>query len=767
MVTNSFEKFLVRCTLPIRDVELSPDGNWVAVASDELTVKIVKVADTNTCVYLRDQAKPVKHLSYHPSGKYIALSCTDGIIYIYKLSGDEPELVAKIDAVIRNVETDSEISSKIAWHPNGTAFVAPTATRDIQIVSTSDWKSQGSFSNGHLGDVTALAWSPNGALLATAGKDRKILLWETKSQTIIARYDHANVMDLAWHPRNNLLSFTNTDGEVYIHYDFVPEEHVGLLELGLQPAPVPYGGAQRLTEISGNIQRPNGLSKTNIPERPRPFRAGSPDTVDDILGSVMGDDDDDDFVSDDDGAGYAAGLNRNGKRAGDPFGYPSPNFKRQALGPIFEPVTHAPFQPGATPWQGDRKYLCLNLLGFVWTVNQDTHHTVTVEFYDRDFQRDFHFTDTFLYDKACLSSHGTLFSAQPRDGLDATIFYRPHSTWTERVDFRTTLPAGESITALSLSDSFITCLTSSGYIRVFTLFLTPYRIYRQKSFPAVTCVSWRDYVLTLGNGPVSASGHTTLLYTISNVARDTTCQSEDVVALPPGATLASVFFSDLGDPCIYDSTGTLLTLLHWRAPAQARWVPLLDTRLLARLASGRKTETYWPVAVADGKFHCIILKGAETAPYFPRPLLSEFGFQIPLSSRVDASDEAGDGADAQTERDRLEEAFVRTSLLSSLLADLVEATRATRGQRLELARSEVEVDKTLLQLLAVECREGEERGMKALELVGLMRDRSGRMAEAAGKVAERYGRGVLGEKIREVGERRLRGEEDEDEDEEF
>ena len=45
----------------------------------------------------------------------------------------------------------------------------------------------------------------------------------------------------------------------------------------------------------------------------------------------------------------------------------------------------------------------LNLTGFVWTVDQDTHHTVTVKFYDREYHRDFHFTDPYLYDKACLS----------------------------------------------------------------------------------------------------------------------------------------------------------------------------------------------------------------------------------------------------------------------------------------------------------------------------------------------------------------------------
>lgn len=124
----------------------------------------------------------------------------------------------------------------------------------------------------------------------------------------------------------------------------------------------------------------------------------------------------------------------------------------------------------------------------------------------------------------------------------------------------------------------------------------------------------------------------------------------------------------------------------------------------------------------------------------------------------------GDGDDGEQtvddERLKLEAQFVKSSLLAALYNDLVESTTSTHSQRAELARKEVEVDKTLLQLLAVECREGEERGMKALELVELLKDGSGRMVEAALKIAERYGRTVLGEKIREVGERRMLGEMD-------
>lgn len=311
--------------------------------------------------------------------------------------------------------------------------------------------------------------------------------------------------------------------------------------------------------------------------------------------------------------------------------------------------------------------------------------------------------------------------------------------------------------AISLSDSYIVVTTSANYVRVFTLCGTPFRIYRQKSSPTVTCASWRDYILTMGNGPVGGDGSTKLLYTIENIKTDEVCQSEDIVALTEGAQVKSVFFSDSGDPCIYDSTGVLLMLQHWRTPGRARWVPVLDTKQLERLATGKKEETYWPVAVAQEKFHCIILKGGDQYPYFPKPLLSEFDFKIPVSSSAPHENPENSAA---LEGPKLEESFVRSSLLLSLLEDFVTSTNATHTQRTELSRREVEVDKALLQLLNVECREGEERGMKALEIVGLMRDRGGKMIEAAGKVAGRYGRTVLQEKIGELAERRLMGIED-------
>jgi chromosome transmission fidelity protein 4 len=258
------------------------------------------------------------------------------------------------------------------------------------------------------------------------------------------------------------------------------------------------------------------------------------------------------------------------------------------------------------------------------------------------------------------------------------------------------------------------------------------------------------------------------------VARDVVHQSNDVVALPPhGGELKSVFFSDGGDPCVFDDAGVLLVLVHWRRAGQARWVPLLDAAHVKIPGATSAKGRLWPVAVAGGRFHAIVLRPGEAQPYFPRPLVGDFAFAVPLTAApagdaaaareqdADAMDvEDGAGGRAAPTAESLEHAYVLHSILATLLSDAVAAPLSTSSSsttetRLELGRCELEADKALLQLVAGECRAGEERGMKALELAALMRNRNGRMLEAARKVALRYGRERLAERIAELEEERL------------
>ncbi|CAO2648581.1 Nn.00g078480.m01.CDS01 [Neocucurbitaria sp. VM-36] len=803
---GKFEEILVRTTLPVRDVALSPNGNWIAVASDELVVNVVNTKDMTRIRMLRDQPRAVKHVSFNKTGDQLAVSCTDGNIYMYTLDGDEPEMVKKVDGMIKSLEADSEATSKVLWHPDGRAFASATALREMQVMSTNDWERQKKVKTGHSADITAAAWSPNGALLATTASDLSLCLWDARTQKLLKKYDDmkATVLAMVWHPSENILSYTNNEGELFIHTEFVPEEYLSILQGSTVSAPFFHDPSEGRAGVPAPQQLANG-TKQVLPGRPRQ-RDGTPDSLDDLLGPEFednevendGDEEMHDFVVDDDGAGYAP-TNINGlkKRTnGHLTNGVEPLSKRRAYSSaIFRPQVHEPFQPGSTPWRGERRLLCCSLTGYVETVSQEgRHHTVSVKFYDEHTFRNFHFTDIFLYDKACLNENGTLFACQPNstgDGSAAIIYYRPHETWTTRTDWRTNLPTGESVTAIALSESYVCVTTSANYVRIYSLFGLPVRVYRQKSSPAVTCAAWRDYILTIGNGPVQSDLSTQLLYTIENIKHDIVYQDADILALPPNTTLTSVFFSSEGDPYIYDSSGVLLTLLGWRSSGQARWVPMLDTKCLSRLASGGKEESYWPVGVAGSdegvKFHCMIIKGKEMYPSAPVPHLSEFGFEIPLSSAVDKKrDLRGRGGEEDVEDDEEdddesgmkkkkegskqqehEQAFILSSTLYSQLQSTLSHTRPTSSQRQALTTLEVAIDRALLQLLGLECLAGEDHGMKALEIVSLMRDANGKMLDLAGKVASRYGREVLCEKIRELAERKAAARDGDELDDEY
>ena len=152
-----------------------------------------------------------------------------------------------------------------------------------------------------------------------------------------------------------MASFTTSDGEVYIYADIVPSEFMPLLTQPLQPAPLIH---DPLGETSGNGRKPitNGV-KDHLDIRPG--RRGTPDSLDEILGSDLEGGDEDDFVVDDDGAGYALGLNGYGKRTNDHLDdIDGLDPKRRATYQAWSPRLHSPFQPGSTPWRGNRRYLC-------------------------------------------------------------------------------------------------------------------------------------------------------------------------------------------------------------------------------------------------------------------------------------------------------------------------------------------------------------------------------------------------------------------------
>ena len=317
----------------------------------ETNAKVVNINSTSRVIILRGHAKSVKHITFHPNGNFVTTSSADGGIYVFSISSEEASLIKKLDGIIPAVDVESETSSKVVWHPDGTTFAAPTPSKgisfiipvnvDIQLVSMEGWEKQVVFKNGHTGSITDIEWSPNGAYLATAGADGKVNIWQTKDQTILTsynphifkklifRYTAFNVIALAWHPTSNTLSFTTSQGQLYRWKECISSS-------------IPsYGPIKKAPTRASNLDSSQSSRSPSILSRPSPAPFGD-DTSED-----------DDFIVDDDGAGYVRSENRKRNAEFDDFGVS----KRGKSDHVFQIRSHQPFQSGSTAWKGSRRYL--------------------------------------------------------------------------------------------------------------------------------------------------------------------------------------------------------------------------------------------------------------------------------------------------------------------------------------------------------------------------------------------------------------------------
>jgi chromosome transmission fidelity protein 4 len=134
---------------------------------------------------------------------------------------------------------------------------------------------------------------------------------------------------------------------------------------------------------------------------------------------------------------------------------------------LFESNTQVSFQPGATPYQGDRRYLSFTSLGLIYTIKTDDVSNVSVEFHDRS-QRPFHFVDHHHFDCACLGESGAIFSNEMSGSNPSTLFFKPFDSWSTKDDWTIEFDMMESAKVLALTGKGPVVATDQNYLRFFS-----------------------------------------------------------------------------------------------------------------------------------------------------------------------------------------------------------------------------------------------------------------------------------------------------------
>lgn len=714
--------------LCIRCVAVSPDNQWLAVCTEDTIVKLINTTTTSRIYFLDGHKKGVRSATWDPKGRYLTTCGQDGQITVWDVKDPSQQIKLKtieqlIPAVGDSGSLEFQYNCAAVWHPSGTYFATVSAAHDIVFVSSNAWSKTETLANGHNSVVTSMSFSPNGSYLASGGIDGKVIIWDLSDKTAkwSAPSGHQTkpVTAIKFHPQKNALAWM-IDGVLRQWSSPIPASH-------------PHPSSSRATIAP---PKSTSTSKGNA-------------MVDLDGDSVLGEEEyGDDWIVDDIGDGdhldkpVVKEKTKTHKIGGEKGVREMVNITK----------AQPPFQPGSTAFRNKKRYLAYSMKGVIECTDLDIHYVINVEFHDRSSHANIHFQDVHRFNMASLGEFGVAFACPPDNGQLAMIEYRPYSEWSPNAQWEFKLPEGEQVIALAAAGTppsrmiqisggkyegfgMVAAATNKGYIR----FISGGGVQEYIMSAAGDVVSMaggNEWVFVVHReGGTSLDGCQNLRYSLIGVDGFDLVQ-EGRLPVPKGETLQWIGITTEGAPAMSDSAGVLYILDRFRRPTQARWVPVLDSSTLARRVG--KDESYWPVGLSNSHFHCLILKGREAEPGFPRPLVQDLEVRTPL---LIAEQESGE-QEEQLFRDVLQ--FIA----------LQDAQLPEEDETDDLIRCKVSIDKLVLQLIQGACKSGYHA--RAIDLATMLR--SNASLEKASKIAEFYHLRGLQERFASL--RKMREEDD-------
>lgn len=747
-VANEFQKILVRSATPVRDIAYHPNGSKLAIASDDNDLRIVLVADNSKIVQLKGHKNTVKSVSYNSDGNYIVSCDANGTILIWSVGPSEPvpRCVKSLFGLSYKAPMDSILQNKVSWNPDNSSFAVAGSDSDICVVSAGTWQTLYKLENEHSQEVITFAWSPNGHYLASSGQDKLLVIWDTKSKKKVrSEFTAADVTGLAWHPFDNQLAVTNVLGETRMWNEVIPTDslpHPAAMKKK-QPTPTQIK-AEKVNRPQANTFEDNEAMDDD--EEGEDLDLGDDVNMSDEEGEELDEAGEDvgDFVIDDDGAGYVETEEQ--KRAKQQQRLQSNVANSSAvirsqrkLESQFE--APATFQPGETPFhkqevnpsfeptQGERRYMAYNLIGAVTTIFEGDHSIVDVEFHDQSQYRNYHFTDPLNYSMAAISSAGAVFAVEGKekpkkpkklnaDGeetddsedefedeneanntLNSTLYFRPNN-WGQEKDWTVHMLPGEDVVSVAINRVSVIATTSLGYVRIFSISGIQRHVFSLEN--VVSIAANADLCLIIYSTGPAFSKQQNLKYILMNTDVNEVLQDKNV-HITTDCELTWVGFSETNQACIYDSASILRVLQRQRRPDQGCWVPVFDGKAYAK--KEQKTEKYWPVGVLRDRLMCVVLRGTNEYPFFPRPPVKDIRLELPLLNMG-------------TEVGVLEEELLRTNTVNLHERDEAEATNAEEEYADIFYDADIQMDTGILKLINLACKA--ERVSRALDLTYLL-----------------------------------------------
>jgi len=165
----------------------SRDGARLVSASRDKAIKLIDVSTGHLVDDIAEPREPLLCVARHPTEDLIAFGSDNGQIRLHKIAprgGRLAEGDNKEESSVREFERLSGAANAIAFSPDGKLLAATGAKGETLIWTAADGKRVAQIPSPG-GALFTLAFTPDGLHLATAGADGQLRFYDTKDGTLV------------------------------------------------------------------------------------------------------------------------------------------------------------------------------------------------------------------------------------------------------------------------------------------------------------------------------------------------------------------------------------------------------------------------------------------------------------------------------------------------------------------------------------------------------------------------------------------------------